>query len=105
MAPPSRDPAELEALRARERRASDEIATARRSGATAEEAIARMRALGEQEGALERRLANVEDELQRVLATLPNIPAADAPDGDTVLRTAGEPGEGRRSTISRSPAR
>jgi seryl-tRNA synthetase len=85
---------ELESLRAEKRRASDEIAAARRSGATAEGAIAGMRALGEQERALEGRLASVDDDLQRVLAMLPNLPAADAADEDTVLRTVGEPREG-----------
>jgi seryl-tRNA synthetase len=85
---------ELESLRAQKRRASDEIAAARRSGATAEEAIARMRALGEDERAFEGRLAGVDEDLQRVLAMLPNLPAADAADEDTVLRTVGEPREG-----------
>jgi len=82
---------ELELLRARKRRASDEIAAARRAGDDTQEAIARMRAIGEQERELEQRLAAVEDELQRALRPLPNLPDPDAADADTVLREVGEP--------------
>jgi seryl-tRNA synthetase len=81
---------ELESLRAHRRRVSDEIGAARRSGSEADEAIARMRALGVDEDALAQRLASVEADLARVMATLPNLPAADAADADTVLRSVGE---------------
>jgi seryl-tRNA synthetase len=84
---------ELESLRARKRAASDEIAAARRSGDAAQDAIARMRAIGEDERALEQRLATVDAELQGALGALPNLPAPDAADADTVLRSSGEPRE------------
>jgi seryl-tRNA synthetase len=81
---------ELESLRAHKRRASEQIAAARRVGGDADEAIARMRALGVDEDALAQRLATVDADLEHAMATLPNLPAADAADSDTVLRTVGE---------------
>jgi seryl-tRNA synthetase len=81
----------LESLRARKRRASDAIATARRAGSGAGEAIAAMRATGEQERELEQRLAAIDTDLGTLLRALPNLPAQDAADEDTVVRTVGEP--------------
>ena len=88
---------ELESLRASKRRASEEIAAAKRAGSAAEGAIGEMRALGDQERGLEQSLAAVEADLQRALRALPNLPAADAAPTDTVIRTVGEPRAGAPS--------
>jgi seryl-tRNA synthetase len=85
---------ELESLRASRRAGSDEIAAARRAGEDASEAIARSRAAAELERELERELGEVEAALQRALLALPNLPAPDAAESDTVLRTVGRPRPG-----------
>src|SRR3954449_880608 len=55
--------------------------------------IAEMRALREQEKTLSGELGSVDDQLAQAQAGLPNIPADDAADGDTVLREVGEAGK------------
>ena len=82
---------ELEARRARKNEASEEIAAAKRAGADASAQIEEMRALGAREKELTEEVARVEQELQGILASLPNLPAPDAPLEDTVLREVGEP--------------
>ena len=55
-----------------------------------------MRKLGDREKELTAQVATVQERLDAVLVTLPNLPAVDAADEDTVLREVGEPGpEGR----------
>jgi seryl-tRNA synthetase len=85
---------ELEALRAAKNQASEAIAAAKRAGEDTAEAIARTREAGEREKQLAAELATVERERQAVLDTLPNLPSADAPDEDTVIRSVGEPRRG-----------
>jgi seryl-tRNA synthetase len=82
---------EIEELRARKNRVSDEIAAARREGSDAASAIEQMRAVGGREKELTAELSEVEEQLQRVLSALPNLPADDVPNQDTVLREVGEP--------------
>jgi seryl-tRNA synthetase len=82
---------ELETLRAAKNQASEEIARAKRDGADTADAIARMREVGEREKQLEQELAGADAQLHAALITLPNLPAPDAADEDTVIRTAGEP--------------
>jgi len=82
---------ELESLRARKNEASQEIAAAKRAGSEAAPAIEEMRTIGARERELEGELAEVERQLRRLLASLPNLPAPDAPPEDTVLREVGEP--------------
>jgi seryl-tRNA synthetase len=87
---------ELESLRARKNQASDAIAAAKKAGEDSQAAIEEMREVGGLEKALARELAEVDEELNTVLASLPNLPADDAPLEDTVLREVGESGrEGR----------
>ena len=82
---------ELEALRAAKNQASEQIAAAKREGADAAAHITRMREAGEREKQLDRELAMVDAQLHAALLALPNLPAPDAADEDTVIRTVGEP--------------
>jgi seryl-tRNA synthetase len=86
---------EIEERRARQHRASDEIAAAKRSGADAEPLIAEMRQVSAEVKELEAELAEVEAKRDELLAQLPNLPEPEAPDGSTeddavVLREVGE---------------
>ena len=85
----------MEGLRAERNSASDAIGAAKREGSDAEEAIARMREVSGRIKALESELEKVEADRRRLVATLPNPPDPDAPDGETdedavVLREVGE---------------
>ena len=86
---------EVESRRAERKRASDEIAAVKKAGGDAGEAIAAMRALGDQIKEYEAALAETEERLKVMLLELPNIPLPDVPDGgeedSVVLRTVGEP--------------
>jgi len=87
---------ELESLRARQNAASDAIARAKQAGEDAADAIAEMRAVATRVKELEGELAGVQERLDGVLASLPNLPDADAPPQDTVLKEVGAGGrEGR----------
>jgi seryl-tRNA synthetase len=85
---------ELEALRAAKNQASEQIAAAKREGADTAAHIARMREAGEREKQLDQELALVDAQLHAALLALPNLPAPDAADEDTVIRTVGEPRPG-----------
>jgi seryl-tRNA synthetase len=74
---------ELEEGRARRNRVSEEIAQLKRAGKDADELIAEMRDLGGVLKEREAELARVEAERDELAATLPNLPAPEAPDGDT----------------------
>jgi seryl-tRNA synthetase len=82
---------ELEALRAAKNQASEQIAAAKREGADTAAHITRMREAGEREKQLDQELAMVDTQLHAALLALPNLPAPDAADEDTVIRTVGEP--------------
>jgi seryl-tRNA synthetase len=73
----------VEERRARQNRASDEIAAAKREGGDAEQLIAEMREVSAELKKLEAELAEVEGERDQLAATLPNLPDPDAPDGGT----------------------
>jgi seryl-tRNA synthetase len=86
---------ELEEGRARRNRVSEEIAQRKREGDPADELIAEMRELGGRLKEQEAELARVEAERDELAATLPNLPDADAPDGEAeedavILREVGE---------------
>jgi seryl-tRNA synthetase len=86
---------EVEEGRARRNQASESIAEAKRTGADAESLIAEMRELGGELKRLEAELSEVEARRDQVAATLPNLPEAEAPDGETeedavVVREVGE---------------
>ncbi len=86
---------EVETRRAERKRASDEIATVKKAGGDADQAIAAMRTLGDQIKEHEAALAETEERLKVMLLELPNIPLPDVPDGgeddSVVVRTVGEP--------------
>jgi seryl-tRNA synthetase len=82
---------ELEGLRAEKNAASKQIGELQRGG-DASEAIAAVKAVGERQKQLDAELNAAEEELEGALASLPNLPDADAADSDTVLREVGEAG-------------
>ena len=86
---------EIEGGRARQNKASEAIAEAKRGGGQAEEAIAEMRQLSGRIKTLESELAEVEHARDELAARLPNLPDPDSPDGMTeddavVMREVGE---------------
>ena len=81
--------------RAEQNRASEEIAKAKGEGADATELLGRMKVLSAEIKSLEAELGQVEADCNSIAASLPNLPAAEAPDGDTeedavVLREVGD---------------
>jgi seryl-tRNA synthetase len=85
----------IEEGKARQNKASKEIEAAKRSGGDADAVIAEMRELAPQIKQLEAELGEVAETLERVAATIPNLPDPAAPDGMTeedavVLREVGE---------------
>jgi len=85
----------VEEGRARRNSVSNDIAAAKRSGGDSEAAIAEMRELGGEIKAMEAELAQIEARRDHLAATLPNLPSADAPDGEEgdgiTLREVGQP--------------
>jgi seryl-tRNA synthetase len=86
---------EIEEGRARQNKASEAIAEAKRGGGDAEAELAEMRELAPRIKQLEAELGEVEAALEELAAQLPNLPDPDAPDGMTeedavVLREVGE---------------
>jgi seryl-tRNA synthetase len=85
----------VEELRARQNRASDAIAEAKRSGGDTEPLIAEMREVSAEAKGLTAEVDEVEAERDELAATIPNLPALAAPDGEAdvdavVLREVGE---------------
>jgi seryl-tRNA synthetase len=83
---------EVEGLRAEQKRASQAIADAKRSGDDASAAIEEMQGVAARVKALQADVASVEERLDSLLGGLPNLPAESAPDEDEVLREVGEAG-------------
>ena len=82
-----------EQLRSEQKTASEGIAAAKREGADASEAIARMKDVSARVKALGERARESEERLQAVLVTLPNLIDPTAADEDAVLREVGEAGK------------
>ena len=85
----------IEDRRAEQNRASDEIAEAKRAGKEPSGAISAMRGLAAEVKQLEQDLAAVEEQIERLLPALPNLPDPSAPPGETehdaqVMREMGE---------------
>ncbi len=86
---------ELESLQAERNRASKEIGARKKAGEDATEAVAAMKAVGEQVKALSSERSKVEQALNRIALQIPNLPAKDVPEGDgeeqnQVIETWGE---------------
>ncbi len=86
---------EVEGGRARQNKASEAIAEAKREGREADSEIAEMRELAAEIKRLEGELDEVERERNELAMTLPNIPEPDVPEGETeedaaVVREVGE---------------
>jgi seryl-tRNA synthetase len=90
---------ELEGIRAEQNAASKEIGAAKQRGEDAADAIAAMEEVAARGRALSDQVAKVEAELNAALAELPNIPDADAPPEDAVLREVGEAGRSGRDHL------
>ena len=85
---------ELEPLQAARNEAGKRIGEAKRAGRDAAEDVEALRALRERIAELDAEVTAVDEELARVLAGVPNLPAPDAAAEDEVLR---EVGDGRRT--------
>ncbi len=85
----------VEALKAERNAASEEVARRKRAKEPADDLMARLKASGEDVKALDGKVREVEEALDRLALTVPNFPADDLPDGDAsanrVVRTWGEP--------------
>ena len=82
----------FEALRAEQNEVSKQIGAAKKAGEDASDALARMQEVAGQVKELDAARAEVEQELDHLLLTLPNLPEDDAPAEDTVVREVGERG-------------
>lgn len=88
--------AEAEGIRARQNEASKEIARIKRDGGDASALLAEMKDIADRAKALTERARELEEAVQQMLLTLPNMPQDDVPDGaseaDNVeLRRVGTP--------------
>ena len=87
---------ESEVLRAERNEVSREIGILKKKGEDAGDRIVKMRAVGERIRTLEGDLSNTEEELEKALLWVPNIPAPDVPVGvdasaNVELKSWGEP--------------
>jgi len=73
---------EMEKLKADRNRASEKVAELKRSGQDATSLISETRAAGDRIRMLETEVGSVEADLGAALEWLPNLPAADVPDGE-----------------------
>jgi seryl-tRNA synthetase len=83
---------EVEGLRAEQKRASQAIADAKRSGADASAAIEEMQGMSRRVKDGQAEVARIEERIGALLAGLPNLPAESAPADDEVVREVGEAG-------------
>lgn len=87
--------AKVEVLKAERNEVSQQVAQMKRNKENADEVIARMREVGEEIKGMDQELAKVEEELNHVLLSIPNIPHDSVPVGDSEddnveVRTWGE---------------
>ena len=82
---------QVEALRAEQKRASEEIARAKKSGEDASAQLERMKQVAGQAKALSAELDAVQPEMDQALLLVPNLPDPTAADHDTVIREVGTP--------------
>ena len=87
---------QVEDRRAQKNRVSDEIAQAKRAGGDAQAQVEQSSRLGAELKDLEQELAGIEERIQGLLVSLPNLPDPTAPDGDSEedaveVRVVGDP--------------
>jgi seryl-tRNA synthetase len=81
----------VESLRAEQKAASERVAAAKREGGDASGVLASLRELSARVKSLGEEARTADEELQRALVTLPNLPDPGAAAEDTVVRVVGEP--------------
>lgn len=74
---------EVEELKARRNKASDEVAKLKKAGQNADATITEMRSVGDQIKSMDDRLKSLEQQLQKALLTVPNVPHPSTPEGST----------------------
>ena len=89
----------LEELRAKQNQANEKIAAAKRSGDDAAAAIEEMRGVATEVKQLQAEVGQVEEQLDKGLAGVPNPPDPMAPDEDAVIREVGEAGKTGRDHL------
>jgi seryl-tRNA synthetase len=89
----------LEELRAKQNQANEKIAAAKRSGDDAAAAIEEMRGVATEVKQLQAEVGQVEEQLDKGLAGVPNPPDPTAPDEDAVIREVGEAGKTGRDHL------
>jgi len=90
---------QVESLRQEQNAATERIAAAKRAGGDAEADIAAMRTVAQEVKALQAELTEVQERLDEAIASLPNLPAPDAPEEDEVLREVGDAGASGRDHL------
>jgi seryl-tRNA synthetase len=88
-----------EALRAEQNQASKAIGQARQGGGDASEAIAAMKDVATRAKSIAAERADVDEQLDRMLATLPNLPLESSPLEEEVVRSWGEAGRTGRDHL------
>jgi seryl-tRNA synthetase len=88
-----------EALRAEQNQASKAIGQAKQGGGDASEAIAAMKDVAERAKALQAERGEVDEQLDRALASLPNLPLESSPVEEEVVRERGEAGRTGRDHL------
>src|SRR5205823_6710744 len=91
---------QVEGERAAQNRAGEAIAEAKRSGADSSEAIEQMRAVKARIDELQGEVEGVEQGLDALIGSLPNLPAESAPDEEEVLREVGDGGRTGRDHLA-----
>ncbi len=86
---------EVERLKHERNEASEEIGRSKRAGKDAAEKVAAMKQVGEKIKTLDARIADLESELEAILAWIPNVPHPSVPraedaSGNVVVREAGK---------------
>jgi len=89
----------LEGMRGEQKRASEAIAAAKRSGEDATGAIEEMRGVANQIKEMSTEVGAVEERLDATMATLPNLADSSAPPEDEVVREWGESGKAGRDHL------
>ena len=87
---------EAESLKAKQNEVTKQIPVMKKEGKDTTEVFAQMKEISEKIKELDGKTREVEEELNRMMLTIPNIPSEDVPDGDTdedniEIRKFGEP--------------